>query len=133
MIQQRKKDFLQRLIEEFFAKFHELIKSSTHLPLSEKRELLNEGFNFFYTNLDINQSDDAETLIRKIEDFNLLEHYSKLMLFRYEFTDIKEPGLLDVALEIVNYLEVADKTYSWDRSVLKEDLLRLLDESDHQI
>lgn len=129
MIQQRKKDYLQRLIEEFFAKFHKLMNEGQPGNSDEKREVLNAALDFFSENLDTKQIDDAKTLIEKIGDIDLLEQYAKLLLLKYESVDIKEIEQLHTALDIVRYLEAADKTFSWDRTALREDLLRLLDES----
>ena len=129
MIQQRKKDYLQRLIEEFFSKLHELRdEAASDSDPEEKRRIMNECFHFFFNNFEVKQSDDALSLAKKINDNDLLQQYAKLLLIRYEIVDIKDIDQLHLALNIVRYLEVSDKTYSWDRSILREDLLRLLDE-----
>lgn len=129
MIQQRKKDYLQRLIEEFFSKYHELINGASPANPEEKKELLDSALKYFTTDLGVRQTDSAQSLIEKIGDIDLLQHYAKLLLIKYETVDIKEPAQLQTALEIVSYIEAADKTFSWDRTALREDLLRLLDES----
>jgi len=130
MIQQRKKDFLQRILEEFFAKFQELLNDRTPLDLNEKKDLLNNAFNFFFETFEVKQSDSIESVIEKIGDADLLQQYARLLYIKYEIVDIKEPDQLQMALGIVKYLEDADRTYSWDRTVLREDVLRLLDEED---
>ena len=98
MIQQRKKDYLIKLIEEF-----------------------SQNFN-------TTQSDTASELTDKIKDPDLLEQYAKLLLNKYNISDIKYIYQLHVALDIVTYIEASDNTYSWDRNILREDLLRLLDQ-----
>jgi hypothetical protein len=105
------------------------VQKSTESSLNEKREILREALLFFSSNLDVEQSDNAETLIRKIGDLDLLEQYAHLLMLKYEIVDIKDTGQLHTALSVVNYIEAADKTYSWERSVLREDLLRLLNEA----
>lgn len=128
MIQQRKKDFLQKLIEEFFSKFQELIRSSSNLTDSEKREFLDDGFRFFSVNFEVKQSDTVEVLIQRINDAELLQQYAKLLMLEHETAGSKDVDSLYKALDIVEYLETTDKTYSWERTVLREDLLRLLNE-----
>lgn len=124
MIQQRRKDYLQKLIEDLFSKLHQLRKIQT--DMTEKRKRLKDCFDFFEINFSVQPSDTALSLIQKIGDEDLLEQYAKLLLNRYEMIDIKDVVQLHVALDIVQYLEVSSITYSWERTVLKEDLLRLL-------
>lgn len=126
MLQQRKKDYLQKLIEDFFSKLHELRDSKSKNDLAEQKQILIDCFYFFSENFEIQQSDDANILVQKITDADLLEQYAKLLLTRYEIVDIKDVIQLHTALDIVKYLEVSSMTYSWERTVLKEDLLRLL-------
>lgn len=128
MIQQRKKDYLQRLIEEFFAKLHQLEQSESESSVNEKRQLVNNCLSFFIENFDTQQSDSAYILASKIGQLELLEQYAKLLCYKYEIVDIKEREQLITALNIIEYLEAYDKTYSWDRTILKEDILRLLDD-----
>lgn len=128
MLQQRKKDYLQRLIEEFFSKFYALINESEKIDDNEKKELLKEGIDFYAEYFGTKQDDSAEVLINKIQDVGLLENYSKLLLIKNRIVDIKDSVQLYVALDIVKYLEETDNTFSWERTVLREDLLRLLDE-----
>lgn len=129
MIQQRKKDYLQRLIEEFFSKLSELIneKNRTDSDPAEIKATLNECFNFFITHFNVNQEDSALAIVDKVEDYELIEQYAKLLKTKYEIVDIKEIYQLHIALDLINYLETADTTYSWNRTILKEDILRLLD------
>jgi len=129
MLQQRKKDYLQRLIEEFFARFQVLIDDGSKDGVDQKKAILNEAFDFFNKNLEVKQDNDAEAIITKIGDTDLLEQYAKLLMMKYEVVDIKEVSQLYTALDIVKYLEATNKTYSWDRTVLREDLLRILDEN----
>ena len=128
MLQQRKKDYLQKLIEDFFSKLHQLKDSKNISDLSEQKQILSDCFNFFSENFDFKQSDDAHLIIERINDLDLLEQYAKLLLTRYEIIDIKDIGQLYTALDIVKYLEASSITYSWDRTILKEDLLRLLND-----
>ncbi|HCO67309.1 MAG TPA: hypothetical protein DIT04_06080 [Dysgonomonas sp.] len=128
MIQQRKKDYLQRLIEEFFSKFNDLVNGAPFEHPERKKELLNEALSFFSTHFDTKATDNAQLLAEKIKDTDLLQQYAKLLLLKYELIDLKEPEQLRTALDIVIYLENTDKTFSWERDILREDLLRLLDE-----
>ncbi|PXV68099.1 hypothetical protein CLV62_102131 [Dysgonomonas alginatilytica] len=129
MIQQRKKDYLQRLIEDFFARLHELIDAKKDLESvsTEKKRLIKECFFLFNNDFNISQEDSAETITIKIGDNDLIEQYAKLLLTKYEISDIKEAYQLHIALDLIEYLEATDKTYSWNRTILKEDILRLLD------
>ncbi|MBF0577778.1 hypothetical protein [Dysgonomonas sp. GY617] len=129
MIQQRKKDYLQRLIEDFFSKLHELINQDKNLEsvTTEKKQILRECFTLFDNDFNISQEDSAETIMIKIGDNDLIEQYAKLLLTKYEISDIKEVYQLHRALDLVEYIEATDKTYSWNRTILKEDILRLLD------
>lgn len=124
MIQQRKKDYLQRLIEEFFAKLHDRIDQKS---VEEKKRLASEIFVAFAESFGIKQSDDAQALLQKVNDMALLEQYARLLLYKYEIVDIKDKSQLETALQIVRYLDAFDTTYSWDRIVLREDLLKRLE------
>lgn len=127
MLQHRKKDFLIRLIEEMFKKMMQ-IKDDNRTDNPEKLSLINDCYTFFTENLGITENDDSEAIIRKIEDFELLEQYAKLLLTDYEIKS-KDRNKLTTALEIIDYLQATDKTYSWDRTVMREDILRHLDEN----
>ncbi|SHE50860.1 hypothetical protein [Dysgonomonas macrotermitis] len=130
MLQQRKKDYLQRLIEEFFAKLQQLRQSQESADKEEQKEIIGDCLSFFQSHFGTKQSDTAAMIIEKIADAELLEQYAKILLTKYEIVDLKEIDQLYIALDLVRYLEVYDKTYSWDRTILKEDLLRILDTPD---
>lgn len=128
MIQQRKKDYLIKLIEEFFAKLQQLKQAQEGENPTEEKEIINDCMAFFQSNFNTTQSDTASELTDKIKDPDLLEQYAKLLLNKYNISDIKYIYQLHVALDIVTYIEASDNTYSWDRNILREDLLRLLDQ-----
>ena len=128
MIQQRKKDYLIKLIEEFFAKLQQLKQAQEGENPTEEKEIINDCMAFFQSNFNTTQSDTASELTDKIKDPGLLEQYAKLLLNKYNISDIKYIYQLHVALDIVTYIEASDNTYSWDRNILREDLLRLLDQ-----
>lgn len=128
MIQQRKKDYLIKLIEEFFAKLQQLKQAQEGENPTEEKEIINDCMAFFQSNFNTTQSDTASELTDKIKDTDLLEQYAKLLLNKYNLSDIKYIYQLHVALDIVTYIEASDNTYSWDRNILREDLLRLLDQ-----
>lgn len=128
MIQQRKKDYLIKLIEEFFAKLQQLKQAQEGENPTEEKEIINDCMAFFQSNFNTTQSDTANELTDKIKDPDLLEQYAKLLLNKYNISDIKYIYQLHVALDIVTYIEASDNTYSWDRNILREDLLRLLDQ-----
>ncbi|MFT4168372.1 MAG: hypothetical protein QM653_04545 [Dysgonomonas sp.] len=128
MIQQRKKDYLIKLIEEFFAKLQQLKQAQEGENPTEEKEIINDCMAFFQSNFNTTQSDTANELADKIRDTDLLEQYAKLLLNKYNISDIKYIYQLHVALDIVTYIEASDNTYSWDRNILREDLLRLLDQ-----
>jgi len=133
MIQQRKKDYLQRLIEEFFGKIHVLQNRRQKEDSEEIKNILNNSFDFFSKNFDVKQSDTAETIVQKVGDLALLEQYAGILFYKHQAVDIKEPDQLQTALDIIDYIEAVDKTYSWERTVLREDLLRLLDKEGKDI
>lgn len=128
MLQQRKKDYLQRLIEEFFKKLEELINGKRILKDEEKKSILNDCFRFFFDNFGTLKDDRAEKIIEKIEDSALLEQYARLLTMKYEITGLKDKEELNIALSIIDYLQKTESAYSWDRTILREDILRLLDE-----
>lgn len=130
MIQERKKDYLQRLIEEFFKKFAEVLYSGEKTDTTERKIHLNAGFRFFFDNFGILKDDDATSIITKIGDYDLLEQYAKMLMLKYEITDFGNQEDLRLALFIVDYIQKVDSVYSWDRTILREDLLRLLESAD---
>lgn len=126
--QQRKKDYLQRLIEEFFAKFQQLLNEGKAPTRVETEKLLVDGFEFFKDNFEVKKEDSPVDLLVKIDDFDLLEQYAKLLMIEYQ--QLEEDGdktSLIKALEIIDYLQTVDTTFSWERTILKEDILKLLD------
>lgn len=127
MIQERKKDYLQRLIEEFFAKFGKILESGQKLDDAERKVLLNDGFRFFFDKFDVLREDDTDVLIRKINSYDLLEQYARLLKLKYELTDFKSRKELLLALSITEYVQKVEHSYSWDRTILREDLLRMID------
>ncbi|MDU1889069.1 MAG: hypothetical protein E6767_00140 [Dysgonomonas sp.] len=131
MLQQRKKDFLQRLIEEFFKKLQVLLekKGNDSQSIDEKKSVLSDCFLFFNKNFEVKETDEVKVLSEKIADNDLIEQYARLYKIEYDLGIAKDKESLRKALNIVEYLQNTDSTYSWDRTVLKEDLLRLLDES----
>ncbi|MEN9918105.1 MAG: hypothetical protein RL662_541 [Bacteroidota bacterium] len=129
MIQQRRKDYLQRLVEDFFTRFDELIRSNTDVSRKEKLCLLNDALLFFRDNFETSTSDTADILANKIGDMNLLEQYARLLLTQHQVVDIKQPEQLYIAFDLVKYIDAIDTTYSWERVVLREDILRLLNKN----
>ncbi len=127
MLQQRKKDYLQRLIEEFFKKLQHLLDGEQDWSDVEKRLLLDDCFDFFFTNLGVTKYEKVDVLFEKIADADLLEQYAKLLMIEYDIIKLHKDGLKR-SLAIVEYLHETDSTYSWDRVVLKEDILHRLDE-----
>lgn len=130
MLQHRKKDYFQRIIEEFFAKLRQMIIKDSGMTQSEKRELLNEGFNFYLSHFDVGRNDLAVLIIHKIEDVDLIEYYARLLKVEYETIDIKYRDNLLKSLSLIDYLQKADASYSWERTILREDILRLLEDTE---
>ncbi len=128
MLQQRKKDYLQRLIEEFFKKLDQMVNREVVLDDTEKKVLLDECFDFFSENLQTEKNDNTEILIEKISDNDLLQQYAKLLMTEYDLSENKDREGLLKSLSILEYLESTDKTFSWERTVLKEDILHRLDD-----
>lgn len=128
MLQQRKKDYLQRLIEEFFKKLDQMVNREVVLDDTEKKALLDECFDFFSENLQTEKNDNTEILIEKISDNDLLQQYAKLLMTEYDLSENKDREGLLKSLSILGYLESPDKTFSWERTVLKEDILHRLDD-----
>lgn len=125
MIQLRKKDYLQRIIEEFFSKIYDVINGK-NLDRDEGMNQLQKCFDLFRSNFDIKITDQAETIISKMSDVSLLDQYAQLLVLKFQLLDLKEADELETALNIINYIDVTDRSYSWNRSVLKQDILRLL-------
>lgn len=127
MLHHRRKDYFQRIIEEFFAKLVQKIIKSPEPDQSEKRELLNEGFDFYLSHFGVERNDNAVLIINKVEDIDLIEYYARLLKIEYETIDIKYRDNLLKSLSLVDYLQKADASYSWERTILREDILRLLE------
>lgn len=125
MIQLRKKDYLQRIIEEFFSKIYDVINGK-NLNRDEAMNQLQKCFDLFRSNFDIKITDQAKTIVSKMSDVSLLDQYAQLLVLKYQLLDIKEVDELETALNIINYIDVTDRSYSWNRSILKQDILRLL-------
>ena len=130
MLQQRRKDFLMRLLEEFMKKLQQLTDNREQLSNSEQKDILNECFTFFSTNFHTSIADGPDILIEKINDRDLLEQYPKLLMMRYDLSEEKSKTDLHKALAVIEYLQNTDVTYSWDRVVLREDILHRLDNND---
>lgn len=129
MIQHKKKDYLLRLIEELFKKLFQLLDKDTNVSTEEKLTVIKEIHTFFRETFNITPSDNTETLIDKISDVELLDHYIKTLVMEYEISAIKTENTLLTALEMIEYLQNVDSTYSWERTIMREDILRLLDEN----
>lgn len=129
MIQHKKKDYLIRLIEELFKKLFQLLDRDTNVPAEEKLSVIKEIHTFFHETFNIDSSDNTEILINKISDIELLDHYAKTFIMEYEISTAKTENTLLTALEIIEYLQNADSTYSWERTIMREDILRLLNEN----
>lgn len=132
MIQHRRKDYLIRLIEELFKKLFQLLDRDTHATVEEKLSVIGEIHTFFHETFNISSSDDSETIINKINDTELLEHYIKILVLEYQISSNKTEDTLYTALEITEYLQNTDSTYSWERNVMREDILRLLDKNNNK-
>lgn len=124
---QHKKDYLLRLIDEIFAKLRKVLDRNVKLSTEEKQSLLNDCFDFYQENYEIGRKDTAENIVSKIDRFDLLEHYAQILLAEYELTKSGSKDNLTKALSLVEYLEKSDKSYSWDRVALREDILRLIE------
>ena len=130
MLQQRRKDFLMRLLEEFMKKLQQLTDNREKLSDSEQKDILNECFTFFSTNFRTSITDDSDILIEKINDRDLLEQYPKLLMMQYDLSEERNKADLQKALALIEYLQNTDVSYSWDRVVLREDILHRLDNND---
>lgn len=127
MISHRKKDYFQRILEEFFRRLQDLINKSSDENIEDRRTLINDAFNFFSENFDVSKSDSMDDVMKKIGYNELIEQYAKLLYTEYTIVDIKyEENLLN-ALYLVEYLQRTDLSFSWERTILREDILRSLD------
>lgn len=128
MLQQRKKDYLLRLIEELFKKLQQLMDSDKNFNDSQKLSIIEDCYHFFTDTFDVKKTDSPRTLIEKISDNDLLEQYAKLLLTENQLLS-KDKEKLITALEITEYLQDTDISYSWERTILREDILRELDKN----
>ncbi|MFV0329787.1 MAG: hypothetical protein ACK5M3_07570, partial [Dysgonomonas sp.] len=108
-------------------KLDQMVNKETALDDSEKKALLDECFGFFSENLQVEKDDKIEILIEKISDNDLLQQYAKLLMTEYDLSENKDREGLLKSLSILEYMEGTDKTFSWERTVLKEDILHRLD------
>lgn len=130
MLQQRRKDFLMRLLEEFMKKLQQLTDNREKMSNSEQKAILEECFAFFSSNFQASITDESKILIEKINDRDLLEQYPRLLMAQFDLSEKPEREILLKALSLVEYLQNTDATYSWDREVLREDILHRLDNND---
>ena len=119
-----------RLLEEFMKKLQQLTDNREKLSDSEQKDILNECFTFFSTNFRTSITDDSDILIEKINDRDLLEQYPKLLMMQYDLSEEGNKADLQKALVLIEYLQNTDVSYSWDRVVLREDILHRLDNND---
>lgn len=129
MIQRNKKDYLQRLIEEFFARFNHLVDGSADLSIEDKKVMLDDCFLYFFSNFDVVNTDTIEQIAEKLNNNDLLEQYAKLLYYKDDLCGGDKNSLID-ALTIVEHLGRVDKVFSWERTVLREDILRVLESRD---
>ena len=130
-LQQRKKDYLMRLLEELMKTMQKLIDKRDDLSIPEKESILNDAFEFYHVNLDVTDSDTYTQVVEKIADTDLLDHYINLLYMKSDISGSTDKVQLTKALAIIEYLEQTNTTYSWERTVLKEDILHKLDENEH--
>ncbi|WP_221411498.1 hypothetical protein [Dysgonomonas sp. 216] len=116
------------LLEQLFKHMTKLTDQNIEDPL-EKEETMNKILVFYKSSFDVNDNDTTQQILEKLPAIYFIEEYSKLLFYRHGASDKKDKGMLHKALELVQYLNSADKTYSWDRAVLEQDILRLLDEN----
>lgn len=127
MINYRKKDYFQRILEEFFEKLRILInKREAHADNKELRNSINDCYKFFADYFEVTKSDSPNEIIRKVEYEELIEQYARLLFTEYTTLDIKHESNLSDALYLVEYLQKTDSAFSWDRTILREDILRVM-------
>lgn len=127
MINYRKKDYFQRILEEFFEKLRILInKWEAHADNKELRNSINDCYKFFADYFEVTKSDSPNEIIRKVEYEELIEQYARLLFTEYTTLDIKHESNLSDALYLVEYLQKTDSAFSWDRTILREDILRVM-------
>lgn len=127
MLQQRKKDYLIRMLEELMKSIHKLIDKREKMTVAEKEEALKNAFSFFADNFEVSSDDNVEAICEKVADADLLHQYANLLMIESDIKNNTDTDKLHKALQILEYLEATDNTYVWDRVVLKEDILHRLD------
>jgi hypothetical protein len=126
--QQKKKDYLQRLIEEFFARFYDLLNSRRDYTETEKADLLREAFKYFADNFEICPADSISDLTDKIDEYALVEQYARLLKMEYEILAADgDREQLKKALRLVQFAIKGDSTYCWERNLLEQELIRMLE------
>jgi hypothetical protein len=127
MINYRKKDYFQRILEEFFIKLQLLInKRNSDIDDKEARVLINNCYKFLTDSFEVTKSDSPNEIIQKLGYNDLIEQYARLLYTEYILLDIKYEKNLRDALYLVEYLQKTDVDFSWDRTVLREDILKVL-------
>lgn len=122
----RKKDYLLALIEQLFKYMNVLVNKWKDDPLQAK-DALEKGFVFYKENFNVVPSDAVQQILDKLPAMYFIDEYAKLLVYEYNLAERKDEKNLTKALSLVNYLQQVDKTYSWDRAVLEQDILRLLE------
>jgi len=122
----RKKDYLMNLLEQLLKHMSLLIDKQPKDPLQTAQALEN-SFAFYKDNFGVQQSDSVKEILEKLPAIYFIDEYAKLLVFDYNLSGNPKKESLEKALELLNYLQYADKTYSWDREALKQDILRLLE------
>ncbi|MFV0418533.1 MAG: hypothetical protein ACK5KT_07385 [Dysgonomonas sp.] len=128
MLQQQVKDYLLRLIQEFFKKLQLLMGKGSKVNEAEKLSIINDCHAFFSNSFAVSDTDNSKVIIEKINNKDLLDLYAKLLFTELEVTS-KNKEKLSIALELVEYLQNTDANFSWERTILQEDILRILDEN----
>ena len=122
----RKKDYLMNLLEQLIKHMSLLIDKQPEDPL-QTRKALENSFTFYKDNFDVQQSDSLKEILEKLPAIYFIDEYVKLLVLDYNLSGNPKEENLEKALELVKYLKDTDKTYSWDREVLEQDILRLLE------
>ena len=128
MLQQQVKYYLLRLIQEFFKKLQLLMEKGSKVNEAEKLSIINDCHAFFSNSFAVSDTDNTEIIIEKVKDKDLLDLYVKLLLTEFEVTS-RNKEKLSIVLELIEYLQNTDATFSWERTILREDILRILDEN----
>lgn len=121
----RRKDYLLTMIEELGKLISKLFSKAE--DVSMKRDSLEKGFSFYSDNFGITGGTDVDEILEKLPTFYFIEEYAKLLFYKYQLLDVKYEGDLHKALSLIIFLNKADNSYSWDRMLLREDILKELD------